>query len=104
MRLYSSSISCALLITPISVFVEQYTYGRSNDAGDFPVLGRDSPVVELDISDDNRTLETKILLSSFSVVWNSYSVTLDQYNKKDERIEFDNNLKRLLEELSINPI
>jgi hypothetical protein len=100
-RLYSSSISCALLLTPRSKFIEQYVYGRSTQFREQRALGGEYPVFEYEMSEGEgvEKIEQEILSSTFDVIWDHYSIEVDDY-KVDEEEEFKKNLQRLLEELN----
>jgi hypothetical protein len=43
----------------------------------------------------------ELLMSTFSIVWNSFSVPADDYNSRDEAGEFDKNIERLRQELAL---
>jgi hypothetical protein len=102
LHLYSSAVTAALLLTPDADFVEQYFYGRTRRFQQGLALGGEYPVFEYDVdeaSDEERT-EREILTSTFKVIWNFYSISLDAYEQRNEEEEFKKNLARLLEELN----
>lgn len=104
-HLYSSSISCALLLTPSSKFIEQYVYGRSKKYREGLALGGEYPVFEYETleSEKEEKVEQEILTSTFDVVWDNYSIKVEDYRNADEEMNFNRNLDRLLEELNIKP-
>lgn len=101
LRLYSGSIACALLLTPNSAFIEQYLYGRSRQFQEGLVLGGEYPVFEYAMpeSESEDRIEQEILSSTFNAIWNSYSISRDEYENCNKEEEFNKNLTRLLEEL-----
>ena len=102
-HLYSSAISCALLLTPKSKFIEQYVYGRSEKYREGRALGGEYPAIEYETRENERgeKIEQEILSSTFDVIWDYYSIKAEDYRKVDEEIEFNKNLDRLLEELNL---
>ena len=94
-------ISNSQLSTPQAIFVEQYVYGRS---GRHPrnVLGGQYPVIEFrrGADEESVTVEEEILQSSFTTLWEYYSVSLEEYEKRDEREVFKRNLENLLADFS----
>ena len=102
-HLYSCSISCALLITPSSIFIEQYMYGRSRVFQEGHVLGGEYPVFEFAMPKDDETeqIEQEMLLSSFKVIWDSYSIELNKYDQKNEEDVFHKNLESLYRQIYI---
>lgn len=100
-RLYSSSIACALLLSDNSAFIEQYVYGRSKIFQPGLALGGEYPVVEYEKAgpDGGDTIEKEILEDTFDIVWDSYSIAQEDYVKRNPAKEFEKNLSRLLEEL-----
>lgn len=105
-RLYSSSISCALLLPANNpYFIEQYLYGRSAEFKEGLVLGGEYPVIEFGKHAEDRrhlaSIEREILENHFKVIWNCFSITIDEFGKRDERAEFEKNIARLREELNL---
>jgi hypothetical protein len=89
------------LLTPKSKFIEQYVYGRSKQFHEQRALGGEYPVFEYEMiaGDGVERIEQEILSSTFEVIWDHYSINVDEY-KSDEEEEFKKNLGRLLEELN----
>ena len=107
LRLYSSSISCALLLVNSSAFIEQYMYGRSKIFQIGLALGGEYPVIEYEKAgrDGRDTIEEEVIEATFDIVWDSYSIRWEDYSKRDLSSELESNLSRLLEELgSPNPV
>jgi len=100
-RLYSSSISCALLITPKAMFVEQYIYGRTKQRQNLYQLVGEYPVIEYGSSTKDMT-EREIISSNFQIVWDCYSISFDDFEARDQEVEFAKNLAILQEELNCN--
>lgn len=105
LRLYSCSTASALLITSESAFVGQYIYGRSRSLQVENRLQSEYPMVEFargstDAGEDG--IELEILDSSFKIIWEYYSITHDEFMRRDEKEEFDRNLARLREELGLS--
>ena len=101
LRLYSSSIACALLLASDSAFIEQYLYGRSKKLQGRQLLVREYPLIEYGVSKsqaDNKT-EQETISCTFEIVWEHYSITYDEYKNRKEEDEFNKNLSRLREEL-----
>lgn len=102
LRLYSSAVSCALLLTAEVAFIEQYVYGRSEAAARAEVLGGEYPVFEYCLGKQTggvTTIETQVLSATFNMVWDCFSVTEEQYLERKEIDEFEENLERLRKEL-----
>jgi len=102
LRLYSSSIACALLLTGNTSFTEQYLYGRSKAFAEGLVLGGEYPVfeyVEGQGASGNESVGAEILNATFEIVWNCYSIDLDEFSQRNEEDEFNKNLARIREEL-----
>ncbi len=95
LKMYASSIACSLVITDKSIFVEQYSLGRSQKFFDGSVLGGEYPVFELSRSLP-ATIEEEILLSHFEVIWKYFSIPHDKYSISSEEDHFNKNLKELL--------
>jgi hypothetical protein len=111
LRLYSSSIACALLLTPTSSFVEQYAYGRSRKFVQGLVLGGEYPVFEYEMDGGSEVrveaeerIEQEILTSTFNVIWRFYSIPAEIYDENKEPAEFEENLRRLLDELQVRSV
>ncbi len=104
-RLYSSSIACSLLLAGDSAFIEQYVYGRSKIFQHGLALGGEYPVIEYEGSgpDGRDTIEKEVIEGTFDIVWGSYSISCDEYFKRDPSSELESNLSRLLAELSEPP-
>ena len=102
LRLYSCAISCALLITPNSVFIEQYVYGRSEEFKAGMVLGGEYPTIQFDFSstDSDTMIEKEILNSTFNVIWDSYSIDYENFSTQKQEVIFNKNLQLLLEEMN----
>lgn len=101
LRLYSSSVACALLLTSDSAFIEQYIYGRSKKLQERQLIAREYPLIEYGISEletEDKT-EQEIISCTFKIVWDHYSISYDEYESRKEEEEFDKNLDRLREEL-----
>jgi len=105
-RLYSSSIACALLLSDNSAFIEQYMYGRSKIFQPGLALGGEYPVIEYEEAgpDGGDTIEKEILEDTFDIVWDSYSIAWEEYVTRNPAKEFEKNLSRLLEELGTSPM
>jgi hypothetical protein len=99
LRLYFGSISCALLLTPNSAFVEQYLYGRSKTFELGRVLGGEYPVFEYMVPDTgSESREWEILSSTFDAIWNAYSISYEEYKNRNEKDIFERNLETLRSE------
>lgn len=98
-RLHHSSVACALLLTPASAFVEQYIYGRSRAFQEGRVLGHEYPVIEYGRQPGSAigkdTPEQQMLSGTFDVIWNSYSVPIEQYRKTDPKQQLEVSLADL---------
>lgn len=97
-RVYSSSVTCALLITPTEMFVEQYIYGRTKKLQESYLLIGEYPVIEYDCSHANH-LEHEIISSNFEIIWSCYSLSFDDFRQRNQREDFEKNLSTLLSEL-----
>lgn len=97
-RLYSSSIACAILMTEKSAFVEQYVPGRSKIFQPGLALGGEYPIIEYEIGliDGRGTIENEVMEESFNIVWDSYTVAWEDYCQWDPEKEFERNLANLL--------
>jgi hypothetical protein len=104
-KVYSSSIACMILQTDEHAFIEQYMYGRSKAFQVGFNLGGEYPVLEFDVSkvDGKEMVEHQVIAATFEIIWNFYSVPWEHYVTRDEKVEFELNLARLLEELSLPP-
>lgn len=102
-RLYSSAVACALLLTESSSFIEQYVYGRSKAFQPGLVLGGEYPVLEFEReqADGRDMTEQEVIENTFDIVWNCYSIVWDEYARRDPMREFEKNLLRLREELGM---
>jgi hypothetical protein len=100
-RLYSSSIACAMLMTDKSAFVEQYVPGRSKIFQPGLALGGEYPIIEYEIEPINgrSTIEKEVIEESFDIVWDSYTVAWEDYSQRDLEEEFKRNLTNLLTEI-----
>lgn len=101
LRLYSCSIPCSLLITPDSAIVEQYLYGRSKKFRRGLVLGGEYPVFEYQMRGDEaeEKTEQEIINSTFEVIWKSFSISIEDYNRRNEMDEFNKNIEIIRNEL-----
>ena len=103
LRLYSSAIARATTRTSDAVFVEEYLYGRGREFKSGTPLGREVPIVEYRLRTEEGQNPQKnpqdILLATFGVIWNSYSIDAAIYSPLNEESEFMKNLERLREEL-----
>ena len=99
LKLYSSSIACSLVITDESIFVEQYSLGRSRLFVDGSVLGGEYPVFEFKRSLPEPTIEEEILLSHFEVIWKYFSIFHEKYNTFSEEDHFNKNLRDILDDI-----
>jgi hypothetical protein len=114
LRLYSSSLACALLLTAEGSFIEQYLYGRSEAFAKGRHLGGEYPVMEYRtktdtdepggvhvlLSEAGEPVEEEILTTTFEIVWRSFSVGANEFKHVNHEEEFNRNLTRLREELS----
>jgi hypothetical protein len=114
LRLYSSAVACALMLTPESAFVEQYIYGRTKKLQEQDVLIGEYPVIEYKLlgpdknvnSEKDDEVEKEIILSTFQIVWDCYSIPYEDYiargdhESKEHAEEFKRNLAVLQEELN----
>lgn len=93
LRLYNTAISCSLIIAEKSIFIEQYSYGRSIAFGGGRVLGGEYPVFEF-AREEKPSIEEEVIISHFDVIWNNFSIPYDIYlSKTDEENEFKRNLE-----------
>jgi hypothetical protein len=95
-RLSPAAISSAVLLTHSSAFVEQYLYGHSND--DAVVLGGEYPVFEYRL-DDKAGVEQRVVRSCFDSVWDSYSMSLEEFRKRNWQEHFEAHHQQLLSSL-----
>lgn len=104
-RLYSSSVACAILQTDRYAFIEQYMYGRSKEFQPGFNLGGEYPVLEYDVSksDGGEMIEHQVISATFEMIWKYYSIPWESYLNRDEKSEFARNLERLLSELDCAP-
>jgi hypothetical protein len=108
LRFYSSAIARAMTKTSDAIFVEEYLYGRGREFKSGTPLGREIPIVEYRLGAEERQNPPRnpqdILLATFDVIWDSYSITIDPatYSLHKEKLEFEKNLERLREELGVN--
>lgn len=102
LRLYSSSAGSALLLTPNAAFAGKYVYGRSKRLEGQAELQSEYPMFEFDAAscETNIKTELEILECTFRVIWNYYSVAVDDFLKNDDEAEFNKNLKSLQAELN----
>jgi hypothetical protein len=104
LRLYSSAIARAMTRTSDAVFVE-YLYGRGREFKSGTPLGREVPIVEYRLRTEERENQQRnpqdILLATFDVIWDSYSIDAATYSLRNEESEFEKNLERLREELCV---
>jgi hypothetical protein len=103
LRLYSCSTTCALLLTSESAFVGHYLYGRSGRLQVENRLHTEYPMLEYaktpgESGSDNHL---EILHSTFSIVWDHYSISEEDYELGNKEETFIKNLKRLQEELGL---
>ncbi|MBI1918958.1 MAG: hypothetical protein HYS12_30070, partial [Planctomycetes bacterium] len=95
MRLYSGAIACALLLTRTANFIEQYVYGRSKEFQQGRVLGGEYPVIQYEVEDGAEPrIEHEVLAATFDVLWDSYSISVEEYKRRLEEAEFQKNLER----------
>jgi glucose-1-phosphate thymidylyltransferase len=101
-RLSAADLSCAMLLTRKSMFVEQYVYGRSKDFIKGVTLGGEQPVLEYTRRDESgKETEERILQSSFEVLWDSYSMAVEDYLRNTaEIVGFERELDALLTQVS----
>jgi hypothetical protein len=107
LRLYCCSISCALLLTSNAAFVEQYLYGRSRRFEEGLVLGGEYPVTEYEMIETESVeekIEQEILLSHFKVIWDCFSISLNDYKKRNQKEAFQENLAQLKGEFTCHTI
>lgn len=100
LRLYSSSVAYALLLTPTAMFMEQYIYGRTKQ--DEKILRGEYPVIEFNTC--NGRTERDIVASSFQRVWEYFSISGEEYGEDSEEDEFQANLLSLQKELKCLPL
>lgn len=100
LRLYSSSVACALLLTPDSMFIEQYVYGRTKKLQEKYLLRGEYPVIEyaLTSKDEDKT-EHEIISSNFQIIWDCYSIPYQEYLQRSQVDDFTTNLNTLQTEL-----
>ncbi|MGR3302186.1 MAG: hypothetical protein ACUZ8I_06750 [Candidatus Scalindua sp.] len=103
LNFYTCAISCFLLLTPTSSFIEQYLYGRSIQFYDGLVLGGEYPVLEYDTHENigEDRIEQEVLSSTFNVIWDSYSISHKDYIERTlphEEEYFNMSLERVLKE------
>ncbi len=48
-------------------------------------------------------VEHQVIAATFEMIWKFYSVSWEDYLKRDEKREFEQNLSRLLAELHVGP-
>ena len=104
LRLYSCSIACALLLTPKSAFIEQYIFGRSRQREAGNVLGGEYPVLEYDFKqeiDEAHNVEKEIILSTFDIIWDTYSIEMVVFETIDEKEMFESNMARIKDEFML---
>lgn len=110
LRLYSSAIARAMTRTSDAIFVEEYLYGRGREFKSGTPLGREVPIIEYRLRTEKGQNQQRnpqdILLATFGVIWDSYSIDAATYRsrgEKGEKLEFEKNLERLREELGVHP-
>ena len=105
LRLSAADLSCAMLLTREGMFTEQYAYGRSSHGR--VILGGEYAVFEYSReAKGNATSEERILESAFEVIWDSYSISADEYLKRvevDEASFFTRELEVVQAELESEP-
>lgn len=101
-RLYSCSVTSALLLTPTSAFAGKYLYGRSKKLEDHPDLQSEYPFIEFDAAsvEAAERIELELLECTFRVIWNHYSIAVDTFFPLDDEPKFNQNLQRLNDELN----
>lgn len=109
LRLYSSSVACAVLVTSSSVFVEQYVYGRTKKLQKRDILIGEYPVIEYAVAtsngdeellpNDKDKTEHEIISSNFQIVWDCYSLAAEEFLERTEEDQFTKSLNSLHEEL-----
>jgi len=84
-RVYSSAPSCFIFLNEKSVFVEQYHYGKTDDAKILKdtVLSRMVPVIEYS---KNSTMY-ELMKDHLKYVWRECSTTLDEFSSNKESYE-----------------
>lgn len=131
MRLSAADLSCALLLTRDRMFVERYAYGRSKDFSTGVTLGGDA-VFEYerpkpkpddfdaegarggaDFKDHPKHVgeavsvpsEQRMLDSAFEVLWDSYSISAQEYctDVNRDKESFEAEVKILLDQVSPDP-
>lgn len=103
LRLYSCSTTCALLLTSESAFVGHYLYGRSTRLQVENRLHTEYPMLEYarTQTEAGSDSQLEILHSTFNIVWDHYSISIDDYKLGHKEEIFNKNLKRLQEELCL---
>jgi len=104
LHLYSCATSFSLFMPSNGpFFIEYYVYGRSRKFEQGRVLGGEFPAFEFDPSvrsnKDDDYIEREVIQSAFDVVWNSYSIPIDENYKEKEKERFDRNIETLLIDL-----
>jgi glucose-1-phosphate thymidylyltransferase len=101
LRLCAADLSCAMLSTSDRMFVERYAYGRSRNFSQRVTLGGDT-VFEYERGPKPASSDERILESAFEVLWDSYSISADDYtrNPEAEKLLFENELSTLLSQLN----
>lgn len=105
LRFYSSAIARAMTRTSDAIFVEEYLYGRGMQFKSGTPLGREIPIIEYRLhAEDGQNPPRNpqnILIATFDVIWDSYSIDAATYSLRKEELEFQKNLERLREELGV---
>jgi glucose-1-phosphate thymidylyltransferase len=105
-RLSAADLSCAMLLSSDSIFVEQYSYGRNRSLVRNVPLGGEYAVLEFQRSQKSLLApEERILQSAFEVLWDSYSISAEEYlrsaqdDKTFEEKTFESELQLLYKQL-----
>lgn len=108
LRLYSCSTTHSYLITPESAFVGTYVYGRSERFQHASTLVSEYPLIEYRLGSHTEAdkTEEELIRCTFDIIWNYYSITIEDYLTRVEpraKEEFEKNLARVREELALPP-
>jgi glucose-1-phosphate thymidylyltransferase len=108
LRLSAADLSCAMLLARDAIFIEQYAYGRSRNYGGGVVLGGEYSVFEYSRGHNGLTTsEERILESAFEVLWDSYSISAEEYlervEARQEEAGFIREIEALLAQLDTRP-
>jgi glucose-1-phosphate thymidylyltransferase len=106
LRLSAADLSCAMFQGRSSLFVEQYAYGRSRNYRTGVTLGGEYDAFEYErVSGTDATSGESILESAFEVLWDSYSMSREEYcaDTDTEERRFERELNAVLPQLGGTP-